>query len=106
LQISQTTEHELYNQLTTASGNVQLLQRESDLTAQHQMWAERAHGGIDRALTTIRGMRDLPELHETVWSKGTLKTIDLRPARYSATPPLPVMEEPREARSGPPRPAD
>jgi methyl-accepting chemotaxis protein len=72
----QTAEHELYNRLAAASGNVQLLERDSDLNSRQQAWAARARSSIDAAVGVIRHMRDLPVLGETVWSEARVITID------------------------------
>lgn len=73
----QTAEHELYNRLTAASGNVQLLQRDPTLSARQRQWAGRARTGIEGAITVVRQMRELPGLRETVWREARATTLRL-----------------------------
>ena len=73
----QTAEHELYNRLTAARGNIQLVEHQPNLPPSHRRWLDRARVSIDSAVSVVRTMSELPELNETVWGKGTLTTVDV-----------------------------
>jgi CHASE3 domain sensor protein len=74
----QTTEHELYNQLAGASGNVQLLQREQTLSFDQRRWADRAYASINTSARIIHDMHAIPELKEVIWSSDAMvRTIKL-----------------------------
>ncbi len=71
----QTSEHELYNCLSTAQGYLGLLLREPELMPLQRRWAERSHRAIVAAAGTVAQMRTLPYLKQREWSKESGVTI-------------------------------
>jgi CHASE3 domain sensor protein len=73
----QTAEHELYNRLAAAKGNIQLIQRQPDLPRSYQRWLDRASTSIEGAVGVVQSMRDLPDLRETSWDLAKVTTVAL-----------------------------
>jgi methyl-accepting chemotaxis protein len=73
----QTAEHEMFNRLAAASGNVQMLQRDPTLSARQKRYVQRAYDSIVSTVSVVRGLRDLPQLNETVWGETVVRTITL-----------------------------
>lgn len=72
----QTAEHELFNQLTTASGHVQLVQTEPGLSEMQINRLAMARQSIERAVGVVRRMRQSPALRETIWKEAAIRTIN------------------------------